>query len=89
MYLHLGADCMVKNSDIIAIFNLHHPESLIYNEYIQKYQHQYKLVDATVEEEYYSLILTADTLYLSSISSVTLKKRLEAGFLNDAVYNNF
>ena len=22
MYLHLGADCMIKNTDIIAIFNI-------------------------------------------------------------------
>ena len=27
MYLHLGVDCMVKNSEIIAIFNLGHPQS--------------------------------------------------------------
>ena len=23
MYLHLGADCMIKNTDIIAIFNIY------------------------------------------------------------------
>ena len=29
MYLHLGVDYMVKNSEIIAIFNLGHPQSQV------------------------------------------------------------
>ncbi len=88
MYLHLGADCMVKNSDIIAIFNLHHPQSQVYNDYVQKYQDKYEIVDATGGEECYSVIVTPSTMYLSAISSVTLKKRVETGFLGDAVYIN-
>ncbi len=87
MYLHLGADYMVKNSEIVAIFNLHHPQSLVYSDYVQKYKNKYKIIDAS-GEDYYSVILTNDTLYLSSISSLTLKKRVEAGFLSDAVYTN-
>ena len=27
MYLHLGADCMIKNTDIIAIFNIRDQQS--------------------------------------------------------------
>ena len=79
MYLHLGADCMVKNSEIIAIFNLRHPQSNIYSEYMQKY---------TEGEDYASVILTKNTLYLSSISAITLKKRVDAGFMADACYTN-
>lgn len=88
MYLHLGADCMVKNSEIVAIFNLRHPQSAIYGEYIKKHQDKYKIVDASGGEDYSSCIMTEDTLYLSAISSLTLKKRFEAGFLADAVYIN-
>lgn len=89
MYLHLGADCMVKNSEIIAVFNLRHSQSLIYGEYVKENAGRYKLVDAAGGEEYASLILTADTMYLSSISSLTLKKRAETGFAGGAVYTNF
>lgn len=88
MYLHLGVDYMVKNSEIIAIFNLNHVQSLVYSDYIQKYGDRYQIIDASGGEGYYSCVLTQDKLYLSSISSVTLKKRVEAGFPEDAVYTN-
>lgn len=84
MYLHLGVDYMVKNSEIIAIFNLNHPQSVVYDEYGSRY----KVVDASGGEGYYSCVLTNDTMYLSSISSVTLKKRAETGFLDGAAYTN-
>lgn len=80
---------MVKNSEIIAVFNLRHPQSPVYGEYVKKYGAKYKIVDAAGGEDYSSCILTADTLYLSAISSLTLKKRVEDGFLGDAVYNDF
>lgn len=88
MYLHLGVDYMVKNSEIIAIFNLNHPQSQVYNEYVKKYGSHYQIVDASGGEGYYSCVLTDDTMYLSSISSITLKKRAESGFLDGAVYTN-
>ena len=70
MYLHLGADCMVKNSEIVAIINLCHPQSEACHEYVEKYKDAYKLVDATEGGEASSLVLTEDTLYLSAISSL-------------------
>ncbi|MCQ2915120.1 MAG: DUF370 domain-containing protein [Alphaproteobacteria bacterium] len=88
MYLHLGADCMVKNSDIIAIFDMRSEESTIADEYIKPYKDRYKIVDASGGEECSSCILTEDTLYLSSISSITLKKRACEGFFASAVYIN-
>lgn len=87
MYLHLGADCMVKNSEIIAVFNLRHPQSMIYNDYVEKYGQRYEIVDAAAGEEYASCVLTKYTLYLSAISSFTLKKRIETGFMEDSYYN--
>lgn len=88
MYLHLGVDCMVKNSEIIAIFNLSHPQSQVYDDYVKKYGSRYEIVDASGGEGYYSCVLTEQTMYLSSISSITLKKRAESGFLDGAVYTN-
>ena len=80
MYLHLGSDCMVKNSDIIAIFNLRNPQSTIYRDYVEKYGNLYEIVDIAEQEAYASCILTQKVIYLSAISSVTLKKRLEEGW---------
>ena len=88
MYLHLGVDCMVKNSEIIAIFNLGHPQSQVYDDYVKKYGGRYEIVDASGGEGYYSCVLTEQTMYLASISSITLKKRAESGFLDGAVYTN-
>ena len=88
MYLHLGADCMVKNSEIIAILDVRHPQSLIYTDYVEKYRERYKVVDAAEGEDYASIILTEETLCLSAISALTLKKRADAGFLAGACYTN-
>lgn len=86
MYLHVGSDYMVKNSEIIAVFNLHYPETEIYDEFMKDNKDHYKVVDATGGEGCYSFVLTKDTIYLSSISSLTLKKRIEEDFLIDSVY---
>ena len=88
MYLHLGADCTVKKSEIIAIFNLRHPQSAIYSEYVERYRDRYKIIDVAEGDEYASVVLTKDTLYLSAISALTLKKRADAGFMAGACYTN-
>ncbi|MBO5167848.1 MAG: DUF370 domain-containing protein [Phascolarctobacterium sp.] len=80
---------MVKNSEIIAIFNLRDPQSEIYKDYVEKYKDRYKIVDLSEGEGCSSCILTEDTIYLSAISSLTLKKRVEEDFLADAIYSNF
>lgn len=88
MYLHLGSDYMIKNSEIIAIFNLKDEESDIFNQYIRKYADKYEIIDASEGAEFYSCVLTEDKIYLSAISSMTLKKRLEEGFMSESVYMN-
>ena len=80
---------MVKNSEIIAIFNLRDPQSEIYKDYVEKYKDRYKIVDLSEGEGCSSCILTEDTIYLSAISSLTLKKRVEEDFLADAIYSTF
>ncbi|MBQ8417855.1 MAG: DUF370 domain-containing protein [Phascolarctobacterium sp.] len=80
---------MVKNSEIIAIFNLRDPQSEIYKDYVEKYRERYKIVDLSEGEGCSSCILTEDVIYLSAISALTLKKRVEEDFLADAVYSNF
>ena len=76
MYLHLGADCMIKNTDITAI-------------YISVNKDKYKIIDLSENGECSSCILTTDTLYLSGISALTLKRRAEEDFGSDAIYKSF
>ena len=64
MYLHLGADCMIKNTDIIAIFNIRDQQSEIYDNYISVNKDKYKIIDLSENGECSSCILTTDTLYL-------------------------
>lgn len=89
MYLHLGADCMIKNTDIIAIFNVRDQQSEIYENYVSVHKDKYKVIDLSENGEYSSCILTADILYLSGISALTLKRRAEEDFSSDAVYKSF
>ncbi|MCD7874033.1 MAG: DUF370 domain-containing protein [Acidaminococcaceae bacterium] len=89
MYLHLGANCIIKNTDIIAIFNICDQYSEIYDSYISVYKDRYKIIDLSENGEYSSCILTADTLYLSGISALTLKRRAEKDFGSDTIYKSF
>lgn len=89
MYLHLGTDCMIKNTDIIAIFNIRDQQSEIYDNYISVNKDKYKIIDLSENGECSSCILTTDTLYLSGISALTLKRRAEEDFGSDAIYKSF
>lgn len=79
MYLHLGADCMIKNTDIIAIFNIRDQQSEIYDNYISVNKDKYKIIDLSENGECSSCILTTDTL----------KRRAEEDFGSDAIYKSF
>ena len=89
MYLHIGADYVIKNSEIIAIFNIRDKQSEIYKKYVMQAKDKYKIIDMLDNGEYTSCILTNDILYLSAISTLTLKRRAEEDFGIDAVYNSF
>jgi hypothetical protein len=50
---------------------------------------KYKIIDLSENGECSSCILTTDTLYLSGISALTLKRRAEEDFGSDAIYKSF
>lgn len=88
MYLHLGSDFVIKNTDIIAIFNIRNQKNNVFKNYLQKQceKHKYEVIDLSENGEYSSCILTDDKIYLSGISALTLKKRAEDNF-GIEVYN--
>ncbi len=88
MYLHLGADCVVKSTEIVGIFSLLDKKANIYDNFIKPNlsNGKYRIIDLTGEVFPSSCILTKDALYLSGISPGTLKRRKEEDFGINAVY---
>lgn len=74
MFLHLGADLVVPLRDVIAITDLKSGKSNINKEFLDRLQDEKKVIDIS-EKNPKSLIITQTTVYLSAISSLTLKKR--------------
>lgn len=75
MFIHLGGDTMVNSEKIIAILNadcvLGANSS---KEFLKKAQEEGFIANLD-QEEYKSIIITDKDIYLSPISTLTLKKR--------------
>lgn len=85
MYLHIGQETVLREKDILGIFDLDSASvSKITRDYLAKNEKE-KNVVAVTSELPKSFIVTQknnrQTVYLSQISSVTLKKRL--GFIDE------
>ena len=74
MFLHLGADMVVPLRDVIAITDLKTAKSGINSDFIKKMRDEKKVLDVS-ENDAKSFIITTNKVYLSAISSLTLKKR--------------
>lgn len=77
MFLHLGGDVVVPLSELVAIFDA---ELAVQNRPVQEFLRTAKdegLVDDVSGGRSKSFVLTGDRVYLSQISSLTLKKRAE------------
>ncbi|MCC5467429.1 extracellular matrix regulator RemB [Pelosinus baikalensis] len=74
MFLHLGADMVVPLRDVISITDLKSKRSGINKEFINKMRDEKKVFDVS-ENDPKSFIITTNKVYLSAISSLTLKKR--------------
>ena len=53
MYLHLGSDFVIKNTDIIAIFNIRNQKNNVFKNYLQKQceKHKYEVIDLSENGE--------------------------------------
>lgn len=79
MYLHLGQDVVVRNQDIIGIFDIDTASvSKITKEYFSAAERAGSVVNVTEELPKTFIVCGSrekSTLYISQISSSTLKKR--------------
>lgn len=83
MFLHVGADVVVSIKRVISIMDLRSiSHAAASREFLSLARTERKIIDV-VSENAKSVVLTDDEIYLSPISSLTLKKR--ADFLNNNV----
>ena len=74
MFLHLGADTIIPLKTVILISDRKDVESVINNEFLQTMTEEGLIVDVSCGNPK-SFVVADDKVYLSAISSSTLKKR--------------
>lgn len=74
MFLHLGDDTIVALEEIISINDYKGMQSAVNQAFLHKMREENKVVDIS-ENTPKSFIVTSKRVFLSAISSVTLKKR--------------
>ncbi|GEL07552.1 extracellular matrix regulator RemB [Salisediminibacterium halotolerans] len=78
MFIHLGGDLVMKTERIIAILDHQNQGMSKENQdFMKGYQGQKRTVHVT-DDPPKSMVITADEIYMSPISSQTLKRRAEA-----------
>lgn len=75
MFIHLGEDVVIRANDVVAILDWQLSDNL--NDDVKRFKDKEKLVDIG-KNLTKSIVVTNDTLYLSPLSSLTLKRRAEA-----------
>lgn len=76
MFLHVGADMVVAMKDIIAIADARSFTTDGNRDFMRRIGQEKAVVDIAAGDVK-SYIITADTIYISNISSLTLKKRAD------------
>jgi hypothetical protein len=75
--LHIGGDISVFKKDIVAIFDINSSSSGITAEFLEIAKSERIISEITNQEKSKSIILLANKIYLSPISSTTLQKRAD------------
>ena len=75
MFLHLGSDVSVALNDVIAINDYSYLKT-INKEFLKNMRSKKFIIDIS-ENDPKSFVITDKKIYLSAISSVTLKKRAD------------
>ncbi|MBP2651227.1 MAG: hypothetical protein H6Q74_2052 [Firmicutes bacterium] len=76
MFLHLGADTIVPLKDLITINDIKNGQSVINDDFLKIMQEEHLIVDISAGNAK-SFVVTDQKVYLSPISSLTLKKRAQ------------
>lgn len=77
MFIHLGEDVVIRSSDVVAILDWQLSDNFDnLNEFVRQHKGNNKLIDIG-NDVTKSIIITKDLVYLSPLSSLTLKRRTE------------
>lgn len=84
MFLHVGGDVVLSLSDVIVILSLEQAPMAVRDEYVHRAAQQGELFNVG-EEPPKSCIVTRKGVFLSPVSSFTLKRRAEdpLGYLEE------
>ena len=78
MYLHLGSDVSVNVNEMVGIFDIEKVTVQSYmNEYLSYCQKNSKIYYVSLDMPK-SIVVCTDTVYISNVSCLTLRKRFEA-----------
>jgi len=82
LLLHIGAERSIAQDKVLVILDIKTvKKSALNREYLKQVKGKAIMV-ATAEEDVKSVIITEEKIYLSAISSLTLKKRIANPFAN-------
>jgi hypothetical protein len=84
MFVHLGGDTLINSKRIVAIINAENAMGANSTKEFLKTAQEEGFVQS-ISDAFASIVITDKIVYLSPISSQTLKKR--AGFIEDLVAN--
>lgn len=76
MFIHLGGDEVILSKDVVAILNYDSNDETTTEQLLSSYNQEN--VVAIGEDMTKSVVVTVDKIYLSPISSLTLKRRAQA-----------
>ncbi|MDA3129307.1 extracellular matrix regulator RemB [Aliibacillus thermotolerans] len=76
MFIHLGGDEVILSKDVVAILNYDSNDETTTEQLLSSYNQ--KNVVEIGEDVTKSVVVTVDKIYLSPISSLTLKRRAQA-----------
>jgi hypothetical protein len=75
LYIHLGGEKIVRVSEVVAIFDVSIEQFSKLTQQFLEHLRQAKRAETIGDEEPKSIVVTADKVYYSPISSATLKRR--------------
>ena len=79
MFIHLGGDTVIRSKDVIVILSSDMKDSSkITREFLKEQRKDRSAIIEISKEIVKSIVVTKENIYLSPISSVTLKRRAQA-----------
>lgn len=75
MYLHVGNNYVVRNDEIIGIFDIRNKRTNLYRFFLKPKIEAHQVIDLTEEFPPSSCVVTVDKIISSGISSKTLQRR--------------